>query len=186
MLFRSLSKAETKALGQEILRLTARNQTNQSAEQLAAGIKTLTGAGLSLAQAQESIRGIGRVATATGSEISDVANTSYQLMQNLNVKAGDVAKTFEVLAFAGKQGSFELKDMATYFPQVASSAQKLGIKGVRGAADLAAMLQVVRRGAADSSTAANNLVNLLEKLTSKDAVKNFKDFGVDKIGRAHV
>jgi TP901 family phage tail tape measure protein len=174
-----LSQADTKLLGQEILRLTARNETNQSAEQLAAGIKTLVGAGLTLAQARDSIRGIGRVATATGSEITDVANTSYQLMQNLNISAKDVSKTFEVLAFAGKQGSFELKDMATYFPQVASSAQKLGIKGVRGAADLAAMLQIVRRGAADSSTAANNLVNLLEKLTGKDAVKNFKSFGVD-------
>ena len=174
-----LGQAETKALGAEILKLTGRNETNQSAEQLAAGIKTLVGAGLSLGQAQEAIRGIGRVATATGSEITEVADTSYQLMQNLNVRAADVGQTFEVLAAAGKKGSFELKDMAREFPKVASSAQKLGINGIKGAASLAAMLQVVRRGSSDSSTAANNLVNLLEKITGKDAVKNFSKFGVN-------
>lgn len=174
-----LGQTETKALGAEILKLTGRNETNQSAEQLAAGIKTLVGAGLSLQQAREAIRGIGRVATATGSDITEVANTSYQLMQNLNVSAGDVAKTFEVLAAAGKKGSFELKDMATYFPTIAAQAKLLGIGGVRGAASLAAMLQVVRRGAGDASTASNNLVNLLSKISSPDAVKNFKKFGVN-------
>lgn len=174
-----LTTDETRKLGQEILRLSGRSETNQSAEQLAAGIKTLVGAGLSLEQARGAIRGIGRVATATGSEITDVANTSFQLMQNLKIQSGDVARTFEVLAAAGKQGSFELKDMAQQFPAVAASAQKLQIGGVKGAASLAAMLQIVRRGTADSSTAANNLVNLLEKLTGKEAVKNFQGFGVN-------
>ena len=174
-----LGTGETRKLGQEILRLTGRGETNQSAEQLAAGIKTLVGAGLTLEQARGAIRGIGRVATATGSEITDVANTSFQLMQNLKIQSGDVARTFEVLAAAGKQGSFELKDMAQQFPAVAASAQKLQIGGVKGAASLAAMLQIVRRGTADSSTAANNLVNLLDKLTGKEAVKNFQAFGVN-------
>jgi TP901 family phage tail tape measure protein len=174
-----LTTDQTRKLGQEILRLTGRNETNQSAEQLAAGIKTLVGAGLTLEQARGAIRGIGRVATATGSEITDVANTSFQLMQNLKIQSGDVARAFEVLAAAGKQGSFELKDMAQQFPAVAASAQKLQIGGVKGAASLAAMLQIVRRGTADSSTAANNLVNLLEKLTGKEAVKNFQGFGVN-------
>jgi TP901 family phage tail tape measure protein len=174
-----LTTDETRKLSQEILRLSGRSETNQSAEQLAAGIKTLVGAGLTLEQARGAIRGIGRVATATGSEITDVANTSFQLMQNLKIQSGDVARTFEVLAAAGKQGSFELKDMAQQFPAVAASAQKLQIGGVKGAASLAAMLQIVRRGTADSSTAANNLVNLLEKLTGKEAVKNFQAFGVN-------
>jgi TP901 family phage tail tape measure protein len=175
----NLGQAETKALGAEILKLTAADKTNQSAEKLAAGIKTLVGNGLALKDAQAAILGIGRVATATGSDITEVADTSYQLMQNLKVRAQDVGKTFEVLAAAGKEGSFELKDMAREFPKVASSAQKLGISGTQGAASLAAMLQVVRRGASDSSTAANNLVNLMEKITGKDAVKNFAKYGVN-------
>jgi len=171
-----LTADETQRMGQEIMRLTGRNETNQSAEQLAAGIKTLTGRGLGLKEAMTAIRDVGRVATATGSDITDVADTSYQLMQNLNVSAKDVGKTFEVLALAGKRGSFELKDMATYFPTVASSANSLGVTGVKGAASLAAALQVVRRGAGDASTAANNLVNLLQKIQSPDAVKNFKKY----------
>ena len=175
----NLGAAKTKALGAEILKLTAADKTNQSAEKLAAGIKVLVGNGVALKDAQAAILGIGRVATATGSDITEVADTSYQLMQNLKVRAQDVGKTFEVLAAAGKEGSFELKDMAREFPKVASSAQKLGISGTVGAASLAAMLQVVRRGASDSSTAANNLVNLMEKITSKEAVKNFADFGVN-------
>lgn len=174
-----LTTQETRKLGQEILKLTGRNETNQSAEQLAAGIKTLTGAGLELKDAMVAIRGIGRVATATGSDINDVANTSYQLMQNLKIASGDVARTFEILALAGKRGSFELKDMATLLPTVASSANSLGVTGVKGAASLAAALQITRRGAGDASTAANNLVNLLQKIQSPDAVKNFKKFGVN-------
>jgi TP901 family phage tail tape measure protein len=172
-----LTGTQTKALGADILRMTT--ETNQSGEELNRGFKALVGSGLEFELANKALRGTGRVATATQSDIEDVALTTYQLIKNLKVLPEQTEKAFDILAYSGKQGAFELKDMAREFPKVASSAQKLGIVGLKGTASLGAMLQVVRRGASDSGTAANNLVNLLEKITGQDAVKNFKMFGVD-------
>lgn len=48
-----------------------------------------------------------------------------------------------------------------------------------GSLEIAAALQIVRRGAGDSSEAATNFNNILQKINSNDAIKNFKKHGVD-------
>jgi hypothetical protein len=51
--------------------------------------------------------------------------------------------------------------------------------GESGLAQIAAALQIVRRGAGDASEAATNFNNILQKINSNDAIKNFRKFGID-------
>jgi hypothetical protein len=86
----------------------------------------------------------------------------------------------DILAQSGKEGRFELKDMASAFPSLTAGASMLGMKGVPAVASLGAALQIAMKGAGDASEAANNLENFIQKVTSPLAVKNFKDtFGIN-------
>lgn len=66
------SAAELKALGADLLALSARDRTNQSASNLASGIQDLVAQGLELKDAIASIETLGRVATATNSNLTDI------------------------------------------------------------------------------------------------------------------
>lgn len=94
---------------------------------------------------------IGRAATAYRAEIEDLAKAGYAAFDNLKVKAEDFGRALDVMAQAGKEGAFELKDMAQHFPSLTAAAQALKMGGLDGVAKLAAMLQIARKGAADGS-----------------------------------
>ena len=122
---------------------------------------------------------INKVATAYRAAADDVMRAGQAAFSNLKVPADQVIKAFDAMAQSGKAGAFELKDMATYFPELTAQANALGMKGVKGVADIAAALQVVRQGAGDSSKAANNLKNVMQKILSPVTVGNFKKFGIN-------
>jgi TP901 family phage tail tape measure protein len=131
---------------------------------------------------------IGQAATATMSSISDLSAASVAAMQNMKVGPLEIARMLDAMASAGNAGAFEVRDMAKAFPALTASAQSLGITGVKGITDMAAALQVARRGAGDASTAANNMANFLQKLATPQTIKNFKKFGVDvtkELQKAH-
>ena len=71
---------------------------------------------------------------------------------------------------AGKKGGSELKDLAKEFPALTASAQFLGMEGVVAVSDLAAALEVARKGAADGTQAANHMANFMRKLTTKETI----------------
>jgi TP901 family phage tail tape measure protein len=176
----NIGQGELKALSGELLRLSGRNLTNLSPEKLAAGIQDLVAQGLELKDAVASMESLGKVATATNSDLLDVTKTGFQLQNALKIRPTELKATFDALAFAGKQGAFELRDMAQFMPTIASAAGDLGITGKKGAIELAAMMQMVRKNAPDSAQAATRLSDALMKMTAPDAVKNFKKkFGVD-------
>lgn len=95
------------------------------------------------------------------------------------IRPNELKATFDALAFAGKAGAFELKDMAQFMPTIASAATSLGIKGKDGAVALAAMMQMVRKDAPGAAEASTRLTDALLKMTAPETVKNFKKFGVD-------
>lgn len=172
-----LSAARMRAVGVRLGELAV--TTHQSSASLAEGFKTLIAAGLDPERAIGSIEAIGKTATASGAEVNDVAKTVFSLLDNLKVAPGDAIKAMDMLTEAGKQGRFELKDMAQYFPMLTAEAQKLGMTGTAAVAGLGSALQVALKGAADPAEAANNMRNYLAKLTAPETVKNFKKFGVD-------
>lgn len=172
-----LSGAPLAALGQQI-REVAR-QTNLSATEMGKSIDAVIGLGLNAPDALAIAPSIGKVAVAYRAAADDVGRAGVAALQNLKVAPTEIMAAFDAMAKAGKEGAFELKDMAQYFPQLTAQAQNLGIVGVKGVADLAAALQITRRGAGDASEAATNLRNVLQKIESPATRKNFKKFGID-------
>lgn len=174
-------------IGDEIMKVGP--QVGQLPADLAKGLDTLVGLGMNINQATSTLKPIGKTATAYKADIDDLSNTVFAATSNLKLFEGaekDVgeqqrrtAKALDIMAIAGKRGGFELKDMAKSFPSLTARAQALGQKGAGAVADLAAALQVARRGAGDSDEAATNITNVLAKINMKDTIKNFKQFGVD-------
>nr|WP_276553841.1 phage tail tape measure protein [Shinella kummerowiae] len=159
--------------------VAATRETGKNKTELLQILSTYVGKGMDLDQALEAIRATGRASTATKAEVSDMSNAGFAVMDNLKVGASDLAGAFDVMALSGKEGSFELKDMARNFPELTAGAAALQMKGVPAVASLAAALQIAMKSAGSADQAANNMSNFLGKITSADAVKNFKEMGID-------
>lgn len=173
------SQKDLDAVAVALKDLSAPAKTNLAPTVLARGIQDLVAQGLNLSDAVASIEALGKVATATNSELTDVTKTGFQLQSALKIRPDELKATFDALAFAGKAGAFELKDMAQFMPTIASAATSLGITGKQGAISLAAMMQMVRKDAPGAAEASTRLTDALLKMTAPDAAKNFKKFGVD-------
>lgn len=163
--------------GQEIIRVGARFGTGASAA--AEGVNDFVAAGLSLDSSIKALAPTLKLAKTSGIEITEASQAGISVMQNLGVEAGRVGRSFDIMAKAGKLGRFELNDMAKAFPGLASRAKLLGMSGTDGVARLAAMLQPIREGARDADEAANNLLNLFDKLTGKETSDYFSKMGVN-------
>lgn len=152
--------------------------TNQFQSTLTGGLKTLLGKGQPFAAAMGDLPAIGKAATATQSDVEDLAKTAFAVSDNMKV-LGQTSRVLDILAQAGKEGSFELKDMARVFPTLTAGLANIGATGLPNVARLAAALQVATKGAGDSGEAANNFANFINKITSPEAVRNFGRMGAD-------
>ena len=158
---------------------TTSSQMNQFATDIVKAQDFLIGMGLDVERATKAMPSIARAATATGASLEDLSKAGFAAMSNLGVAAESLGKSFDIMAAAGKAGGFELRDMAQYLPSITALANSKGMTGTSGLAQIAAALQIVRRGAGDASEAATNFSNILQKINSNDAIKNFKELGID-------
>ena len=170
-----MTKTQLTALGAEAVRVG--KSTNQFTKDILSGADILLGYGVSAENTSGSLKYIGKTATATGASVRDLSELAYASMSNLKIPADQLGKVYDGLDKAGKEGGFELKDMAQYFPALGASMQGLGYDGTKAAIDLGAALQIVRRGAGDSATAANNLANVMQKMTAPQTQAAFKKYG---------
>ncbi|SDF90150.1 phage tail tape measure protein [Rhodobacter capsulatus] len=174
-----LTGEKLRALGVDLNALSRASKTGMSAPELLAGLQTYVGKGLDQDAALKALLATGRAAKATNSEFNDMAAAGFAVMDNLTVAPEQLRKVFDAMAKSGKEGSFELKDMARNFPEITAGARALGMEGVDGVASLAAALQIAMKSAGSADQAANNFSNFMGKLTSPDAVRAFKKFGVN-------
>lgn len=176
-----MSNGEVAKLHQHLRQLSIPGETNQSVGNLAKAYKTLTAAGLENDKASTALRAIGRTATAATADIEDVSKMSFTLIDTLGIAPDALGKELDRLAYAGKKGSFELKDMARSFPVLGAAAKDAGLTGSEGVATLGAALQVARKGAGESAEAANNMKNFLQKMLSPQTIKNMEKAGVNVV-----
>jgi TP901 family phage tail tape measure protein len=172
-----LTRRQSAAMGVQLLK--AAQAANQLPDALQAGVDTLSGFGLDPRKAVEMMKPIGRAATAYKAEIADLSSAAFAANDNLKVPIAQTQRVIDIMAQAGKSGAFEIKDMAQYFPTLTAGYQALGQKGTGAVADLAAALQIARKGAGDSATAATNVANVLQKISSPSTIKAFDKMGVD-------
>lgn len=151
----------------------------QYSDVIAAGAGEMIAAGVNEALVDASIGSIGRAATAANAEFSDMSKVATSLLQTLKLPADQLDDALGGLVVAGKEGAFELKDMARYFPTLTSQMAKFGVTGREAVNFLGAALQIARKGTSDPAEAANNLKNFLSKVLSPQTIKNFAKAGVD-------
>lgn len=151
----------------------------QYSDVIAAGAGEMIAAGLGRDLIDQSIGTIGKAATAANAEFSDMSKVATSMLQTLKLPADQLNDALGALVVSGKEGAFELKDMARYFPTLTSQMAKYGVTGREAINFLGAALQIARKGTADPAEAANNLKNFLSKIAAPATIKNFKDAGVD-------
>ena len=152
----------------------------QTSNTIAEGAGQMVAAGGKSAEVVDNVIGtVGRAATAANAEFSDMAGVATSLINTLDVPESGLEGALAGLVVAGKEGAFELKDMARYFPQLTSQMAKFGIKGREASDQIATLLQISKKGAADPGQAANNLNNFLSKALAPTTLKNFTKMGVD-------
>lgn len=180
----TMSAPELKALGSRLREIAI--ATNQMPLDTLKTFDSLLGLGLggktdaeNVDAALKMMPAINKVATAYRAATDDVMKAGQASFMNLKVPADKMMDAFDAMARAGKEGGFELRDMATYFPQLTARAESLGIRGVKGVADLAAALEVVRQGAGSAEEATTYLRNVLQKIDTPETQKKFQKFGVD-------
>lgn len=153
-----------------------------SSEALTSALSTLMASGMDDALAERLMGTIARVSKAASAVPDDVAKVAFALSNTLKISAEDMELAFAKLITAGKLGRFEFRDMARELPELTAQFQKFKLYGMEAVETIGASLQVAMFGTDDTRAAANNFKNFLSKLLSPDAIKNFKEFGVDILG----
>ena len=143
------------------------------------GLDVLVAQGRNARDALEFLPAVARTASATGSEVDDIAKSADSVSTNFKIAGREMQAAFDIMAAGGKAGQFELKDMSRYLPSLGPAAAAVGFSGQKGLTDLVAMLQVMRKGSGTSEEAAGSMNNILQKMASEETTKRFKKMGVD-------
>lgn len=142
-------------------------------------LEVMTAAGMDFKEAMSFLPSVLAATQATGAASAEMASTTFQAANALKITAGEMQHAFDMINEAGKAGSFEAKDMATYLPKLANGFAAIGYKGTDAISQLSAYMQTLRAHTADSSTAANQMENILSKMYSKETENKFRDFGIN-------
>lgn len=171
-----LSRNEEARLGASLRRVAL--AVNQTADDMARGVGLLIANGMEARQAAAQAELLGRFTTATRASFDDAARMMVSFSQ-LGVSADQMALAFSQAAKAGKLGSFEVRDMARWFPQLGGYMKAIGITGNEAVINMASRLQVAMKTAGSTDEAANNFRNFIAKLASPDTAKDFEKLGID-------
>lgn len=173
-----LSDAAADRLAKRIITMSRAAKTMP--EEIRSGLDLLLAKGMGLEEAEAAIGPAGRIATAYKVNLTDAAAAANSSIKNLKVPASETARIFDMMAMAGNEGAFEVRNMARHFPALTAQMQALGEKGAPAVADLSAALQVAMHTAGSEDEAGNNVKNLLAKINAPGTIRAFeKNFGVN-------
>lgn len=142
-------------------------------EDVATALQTMIASGkFSIEEAMRALPDVARTAFAGGAKPEDIANSAVS-MKVFGIK--EVGPEFDKMLRAGQVGSFELKNMAQWLPQQLALAKASGYHGRQGITDLLAYNQVSMQTASTPEDAGNNVVNLLQKFSSREFSKSIAD-----------
>lgn len=172
-----LSDKKTIALGNSLQR--AAIDAKQLPENIIAGADFLASKGLKAPELEKMMPIIGRFGTAWDANVLDTAKAAHANFLSLKVPLDQTAQALEMMAVAGNEGGFEVKNMAAEFPVLTSNLAKFGSTGLTAVADLSAALQVLEAKTGDGAVAANNLDNMMSFALSAEGIKKFSKYGID-------
>ncbi|MFN3440833.1 MAG: phage tail tape measure protein [Rhizobium rosettiformans] len=138
-----------------------------------------TAAGLGFGQQEQILEPTLKAAVAQNASPSTIANSVVSMLQNLGIKEAEIPQALDMMAKGTDLGRFEVEAFAKNLPKLATMYSGTGRQGLPALAELVTAAQVVMTSSGSQDIAANNLDNLIGKLSSPDTVKNFSDAGVD-------
>jgi TP901 family phage tail tape measure protein len=153
---------------------------NQTTEEVNKGLGVLVAGGIQNAGALERYAPVlAKAATATRASMDDLGAVALTMKDSLGIGEEGLEGALNMLAYAGKKGQFEIRDMAKHLPTLAPAMAALGVTGREAVAEMGAALQIARKGAGSNDEAANNFRNFIQKITAPATVKDFADAGID-------
>lgn len=169
---------DEKQLSMELRR--AARDANQKQDVLDAGVNTLVASGMEAKTAGSYADLLGDTATATRAEMTDVANVTYTLQNNMKIEGrAEMEAAMNNLVYASKQGSFEFKDMARYFPSIAANMQSMGGTGQDAVKEIGVAMQAARKATGTAGDAAANIANWFSHMTAGSTQEHFASAGID-------
>lgn len=142
-------------------------------------LDTLVASGLDLKEAMDFLPSVLKTSQASGAATEDIANTAIKAASALKLETSQMQHAFDIMVAGGKAGQFELKDMATYIPDLANSFSSLGYTGEDGLKKLVSILQTIREDTGSASSAATYAQNVFGKIYSQDTATKFSKMGID-------
>ncbi|TRB03037.1 MULTISPECIES: phage tail tape measure protein [Rhizobium/Agrobacterium group] len=118
-------------------------------------------------------------AKATNSNPEDAANTSIALRNNMKIPANQMMRAYDTMAVGGKEGQFEVKDMARQFPSMLAAMAAQGSEGFEGVKLATAMSQSIRKTTGSGDQAKTRFEALLSDLTAPEVVDRAQKMGFD-------
>ncbi|MFZ5137334.1 phage tail tape measure protein [Enterobacter hormaechei] len=175
-----LDSRQEQAIGTAIRRASL--QVNQLQESLLGGVGQLVADGMNPQQAATFAGMLGKAATATKADMTDLAKMTYAFSDALKITdAKELEQAFGIAATGAKLGSFELKDMAKALPGMAKAFAARGIYGKDAITQIVASLEV-GKGSGSAEEAVTNMSNWLAAMGRGDTIQKYAKAGVDYQG----
>ncbi|WP_420996243.1 phage tail tape measure protein [Cupriavidus sp. 30B13] len=163
--------------------ITAATGEGGTRDDTAAALDKLIARGIfSPEQAGKLLPTINKAATAAGSSSEEMTDVVMAAVQNAKIPVEEIPKALGMALRAGQMGGFELKDMARWLPKMLAMGGLSGLRGQDGLASILAASQLAVTAAGGSDDAGNNVVNLLQKITSADTAADFKKLSSRTMG----
>ncbi|HEK7316063.1 TPA: phage tail tape measure protein [Yersinia enterocolitica] len=175
-----LDSRQEQAIGTAIRRASL--QVNQLQESLLGGVGQLVADGMNPEQAAKFAGMLGKTATATKADMTDLAKMTYAFSDALKITdAKELEQAFGMAATGAKLGSFELKDMAKALPGMAKAFAARGITGKEAIMQIVSSLEV-GKGSGSAEEAVTNMSNWLAAMGRGDTIQKYAKAGVDYQG----
>lgn len=127
--------------------------SNQMQEDVTASLNAFVEKTGDIVTARKNLELYGKVATATGTAMEDVARIGVELSDKMKIK--DQGASFAILSSMAKAGAIELKDLATKGPRLLAAAASAGAKDELGLRKTSALAQVYAKGFGGTGTGAS-------------------------------
>ncbi len=147
--------------------------------QLAEAVNQLVAGGMEIKDAAGLAALLAKFSVGQKAESTDVAAMVLALKQAGVSDPKAMEQALGKIAVAGDLGAFEANNMAKHFAGLMPQLTGFGMAGDKGAVALAAMLQTQMAVTNSPDEAANNLKNLLSKITADDTKSKFEKQGID-------
>lgn len=173
-----LSSMEVGRFKDELFQVANMRDVAKSPEELLEAVDTIISKTGDINLARRNLRNIGLAMSASGGSGEDVGSMVAEMSQKLNVTdPKDIQRMLDLLAAQGKEGTFELKDMATQGPRVFTAMNRTGRHGVDAVREMGSVLQIVRRGTSSAEQASTAYERMIGGLIEKQ--KELKKLGVE-------